>query len=74
MDMKKIDIQKIEEWMDNLAPQTGDNWMPLQQWWIYMKQLISRVKELEASNAKLTEAIRLLRRGLREEADKVLEE
>ncbi len=30
--------------------------------------------KLEASNEKLKEAIRLLRRGLREEADKVLEE
>ena len=31
-------------------------------------------KEFEASNVKLREAIRLLRRGLREEADKLLEE
>ena len=33
-----------------------------------------KVEELEASNVKLKEAVRLLRRGLREEADKVLEE
>ena len=35
---------------------------------------ISHIKELEASNEKLEEAVRLLRRGFREEADKVLEE
>ena len=33
-----------------------------------------KVEELEASNVKLKEAVRLLRRGLREEADKVLGE
>jgi len=35
---------------------------------------VKRADLAEASNVKLKEAIRLLRRGLREEADKVLEE
>lgn len=57
---KEIDVKKIEEWMDSLIPQTGDNWIPLQEWWNKMKSLISCTRQLEASNEELHKQVEKL--------------